>query len=58
MTACFSIFASGPHLDPTTISENILRRSSIDAIVFNRGPLIWMLLLFYRTLSVGPGFHI
>ena len=46
MTACFSVFASGPHLDPTTTSENILRRSSIEAIIFNCGPLIWMLLLF------------
>ena len=38
--ACFSIFASGPHLDPTTTSENILRRPSIDTIIFNCGPLI------------------
>ena len=28
------------HLDATIISENILRRSSIDAIIFNHGPLI------------------
>ena len=46
MTACFSVFASGPHLDPTTTSENILRRSSIEAILFHSGSLIWMLLLF------------
>ena len=46
MTACFSIFASEPHLDPTTTSENILGRSIIDAIVFNCGPQIWIPLLF------------
>ena len=38
---CFSILASGPHLDATIISENVLRRSGIDAIIFNFGPLIW-----------------
>ena len=31
--ACFSILASGPHLDATITSENILRRSSIDNVV-------------------------
>ena len=40
MTACFSILASEPHLDATIISENGLGRSSIDAIIFNCGPLI------------------
>ena len=44
--ADFSILASGPHLDATVTSENIFRSSSIDAIIFNCGPLIWMLLLF------------
>ena len=44
--ACFSIFASGPHLDPTTTSKKILRRYSIKAIIFNCGSLIWMLVLF------------
>ena len=44
--ACFSILASGPHLDATVTSENIFRSSSIDATIFNFGPLIWMLLLF------------
>ena len=40
------MFASGPHLDATITSDNILRRSSIDAIESNSGPLLWMLLLF------------
>ena len=44
--ACFSIFTSGPHLDPIATSENILRRSSIEAIIFNCESLIWMLVLF------------
>ena len=38
--ACFSILASGTHLDATITSENILRSSSIDAIIFNCGPII------------------
>ena len=38
--ACFSIFASGPHLDANVTSENIFRSSSIDAIIFNCGPLV------------------
>ena len=38
--ACFSILVSGPHLDATITSENIFRSSSIDAIIFNCGPLI------------------
>ena len=38
MTACFSILASEPHA--TIISENVLGRSSIEAIIFNFGPLI------------------
>ena len=38
--ACFSILASGPHLDATNTSENILRRSSNDAVIFNCGPFI------------------
>ena len=37
---CFSIFASGPHLDPTSTSENIWRRSSIEAVIFNCRPHI------------------
>ena len=41
-----AVFQSKPSLDATTTLENILRRSSIDAILFNCGPLIWMLLLF------------
>ena len=30
---------SGPQLDATIISENVWRRSSIDDIIFNCGPL-------------------
>ena len=33
--ACFSVLTSGPHLDPTITSDNILRRSSIDTIISN-----------------------
>ena len=33
--ACFSILASGSHLDATITSENIFRSSSINAITFN-----------------------
>ena len=40
-TACFSILVRGPHLDATIISENVLRRSGIDAIIFNCGQFIW-----------------
>ena len=39
-TVCFAIIASGPHFDATITSENIFRGSSIDAIIFNCGPLI------------------
>ena len=38
--ACFSILASRPHFDATITSENILRRSIVDAIIFNCGPFI------------------
>ena len=44
--ACFSILANEPYLDATITSENIFRSSSIDAIIFKFGPLLWMLLLF------------
>ena len=40
MTAFFSNLASRPHLDATITSRNIFRSSSIDAIIFNCGPLI------------------
>ena len=40
MTACFSVLASGPHLHAAIISENILKSSSIDTIIFNCGPFI------------------
>ena len=43
--AYFSILASWPQLDPTIISENIFRSSSIGAIIFNCESLIWMLFL-------------
>ena len=39
-TACFSILVNGSHLDATFTSENIFRSSSIDTIIFDRGPLI------------------
>ena len=38
--ACFSIIASGPHLDATIASENIFKSSSINAIVFNCASLV------------------
>ena len=44
--ACFSIPASRPHLGATITPENNFRNASIDAIIINCGPLIWMLLLF------------
>ena len=53
---CFSILASGTHLHATITSKNIFRSSSIGAIIFSCGSLILMLLLFQRTLPVGPGF--
>ena len=37
---CFSILASETHLAATTTSENLLRSSIIDAIIFSCGPLI------------------
>ena len=40
MTACFSVLASGPHLNATITSENIFRSSSIDVIIFNCGSVI------------------
>ena len=43
---CFLILAGGPHLDATITSENILTSLSIDAIIFNCGPLTGMLLLY------------
>lgn len=44
--ACFSILVSGPHLDAIITSQNIFRRSSIGVIIFNCGPLLWLLPLF------------
>ena len=44
--ACFSILTSGLHLNATNTSQSILRRSNIDAIIFNCGPFIWMFFLF------------
>ena len=35
--ACFSILASGPHLDVTITSENIFRRSGIAVIAAHKG---------------------
>ena len=45
-TVCFSILASGPHLDATITSENTFRSSCVDAIIFICGPLTGMFLLF------------
>ena len=50
---CFSILASGSYLADTITSENILRKSSIDAIIFNCGALIWCFL--YRCFSCFRG---
>ena len=38
--ACFSVLANGPHLCATIASDTIFRSSSIDAIIFNFGPLM------------------
>ena len=57
--ACFSILANGPNLGATITSDNIFGSSSIDAIIFDCEPVIWMLLLLYinffsrfRTLPI------
>ena len=56
--ACFSILASGPHLDATITSENIFRSSSINAIIFNCGPLILEVSLvlwdFFSWFRISP----
>ena len=44
--ACICILANGPHLDDTITLDNILRRLSVDAIIFNCVPFIRILLLF------------
>ena len=54
---CFSILASGLHLDAAITSENILRRSSTDAIIFNCRPIIDAFLVleeFSRGSSIPP----
>ena len=56
--ACFSIFASGPHFDATITSENIFRSSSIDAIIFDCGPLTMDTSLVLMQFLVGLGFHL
>ena len=38
--SCFSILASGSHLDATITSDNIFKSSSIDATIFHCVPLI------------------
>ena len=43
---CFSVVANEPQLDDAVTPENIFRSFSIDAIMSNFGPLMWMLLLF------------
>ena len=49
--ACFSILASRSHLVATITSENILRRSSIDAIIFNCRPFIDVSLVLQEFFS-------
>ena len=56
--ACFSILAGRPHLGATITSKNLFRSFSIDVIIFNCGPFIWMLLLFKRIFSVGLRFRL
>ena len=46
--ACSLILASGPHLDATNTSENILKRSSINAVIFD--------CLFHRTLYMDASY--
>ena len=48
---CFSILASEPNLDATIISDNFSRSSSIDAIIFNCGPLIMNASLDFEHFS-------
>ena len=40
------------HLDATIVSENVLQRSSIDAIIYNCGPLIWCFSCFRRLFQL------
>ena len=56
--ACFSILASGPHLDSAITSENIFRSSCTDAIIFNCGPLVMNISLvldgFFGRSRISP----
>ena len=49
---CFSILASRTHLDGTITSDNILRRSNIDIIIFS------LMKVSRGIFSVVPGFHL
>ena len=40
MTARSSTLVSGPYMDATITSENIFKSSSVDAIIFDCGPII------------------
>ena len=55
---CFSILASEPNLDATITSDNFSRSSSIDAIIFNCGPLIMDASLVLEDFLGGPGFRL
>ena len=52
--ACFSILASGPHLDATITSENILKRSSVHAIIFNLMDASLVLEEFFSMSRIPP----
>ena len=53
MTLPIFQFLLKDHMDAIITSENIFGSSSIDAVIFNFGSLIWMLLLSWRTFLVG-----
>ena len=52
--AYFSIFENGPHLDAAIISENILRRFSIDAFIFNLMDASLVLENFFSGTKIPP----
>ena len=56
--ACFSILASGPHLDSAITSKNIFRSSCTDAILFNCGPFVMNVSLvldgFFGRSRISP----
>ena len=50
--ACFSIIAGGPHFDATITSDNTLRRSSIDTIIFTLMDASLVLEDFFSTSGI------